>query len=288
MNKKIIALSGVVLLGLGSCSLMRPIPMLSAQATSVEIVDNEAPRYYAFNNNFTVSKAEYLNIAGGSVKFYRYTLSYNLSPMMSDTTLSFLRRDILFFSLPLSFLNYDYSSNITLTSNSITKSMVNDTSILIPDSALMYDYNDNMFVKDNTFNAIFVIPTLDTTAKSGYSSAFNNMIVHNKASLLFTIASGQYTDGYIDGYEEAIEYYEEYISTISENAYNSGLSEGYGQGYSAGIDSIGGLDWLRAVFDTTASIFSIEIIPGFTLGFVALFPVLLLLVKFILDLGKGD
>ena len=103
MNKKIIALSSVVLLGLGSCSLIRPIPMLSASATSVEIVDNEAPRSYQFSNNFTVSNAEYLNIAGGSVKFYRYTLSYNLSPMITDTTLSFLRRDILFFSLPLSF-----------------------------------------------------------------------------------------------------------------------------------------------------------------------------------------
>ena len=288
MKKKIIALSGVVLLGLGSCSLIRPIPMLSAAATSVEIIDNEIPRFYNFNNNFTVSNAEYLNIAGGSVKFYRYTLSYNLSPIISDTTLAFLRRDILFFSLPLSFLNYDYTSNITLTSNTITKNMVIDTSILIPDSALMYDYDSNMFVKDNTFNAIFVIPTLDTTAKSGYASAFNNLIVHNKASLIFTIASGEYTNGYLDGYDEAIEYYEEYINTISGNAYNSGLSEGYGQGYSAGVDSVGGLDWLKAVFDTTASIFSIEIIPGFTLGFVALFPLLLLLVKFILGLGKGD
>ena len=288
MNKKIIALSGVVLLGLGSCSLMRPIPMLSAQATSVEIVDNETPRSYDFRNNFTVSNAEYFNIAGGGVKFYRYTLSYNLSPMIADTTLSFLRRDILFFYLPLTFLNYDYSSDITLTSNSITKSMVNDTSILIADSALMYDYDPSMFIKDNTFNAIFVIPTNDTIARSGWAQAFNSLIVHNKASLLFTIASGPYTNGYLDGYDAAIEYYEEYVSEVVENAYNSGVSDGYGLGYVAGGDGVGGLDWLKAVFDTTASIFSIEIIPGFTLGFVALFPLLLLLVKFILGLGKGE
>ena len=285
MNKKIIALSGVVMLGLASCSLIRPIPMLSAQATSVEIVDNEAPRSYQFSNNFTVS-AGYFNVAGGSVRYYRYTLSYNLSPMMTDNNLSFLRRGILFFYIPLSFLNYDYTSDITLTSNSITKSLSNDTSILIADSALMYDYDSNMFIKDNTFNAIFVIPTLDTTAKSGYAQAFDNLIVHNKNSLLFTIASGPYTAGYLDGYDDAEQYNEEYISEVAEDAYNSGLSEGYGQGYASGIDSIGGLDWLKAVFDTTASIFSIEIIPGFTLGFVALFPLLLLLVKFILGLGK--
>lgn len=288
MNKKIIALSSVVLLGLGSCSLMRPIPMLSAQATSVEIVDNEVPRSYQFSNNFTVSNAEYVNVAGGSVKFYRYTLSYNLSPMITDTNLSFLRRDILFFWLPLSFLNYDYDSNITLTSNSITKSLVNDTSILIEDSALMYDYNSNMFIKDNTFNAIFVIPTNDTIARNGWAQAFDNLIVHNKNSLLFTITNGGYTAGFLDGYDEAVKYNEDAV----EDAYSSGLSEGYGQGYgegySLGIAEVGGLDWLKAVFDTTASIFSIEIIPGFTLGFVALFPLLLLLVKFILGLGKGD
>lgn len=288
MKKKIIALSGVVLLGLGSCSLIRPIPMLSSQATSVQIVDNEAPRSYQFSNNFTVSNAEYFNLGSAGVKFYRYTLSYNLSPMMADTTLSFLRRDILFFYIPLSFLNYDYTKDITLTSNSITKSMVNDTSILIADSALMYDYDSSMFIKDNTFNAIFVIPTNDTIARSGWAQAFDNLIVHNKNSLLFTIASGPYTNGYLDGYEDAIEYYEDYISEVEENAYNRGVSEGYELGYVDGGDGVGGLDWLRAVFDTTASIFSIEIIPGFTLGFVALFPLLLLLVKFILGIGKGD
>lgn len=62
--------------------------------------------------------------------------------------------------------------------------------------------------------------------------------------------------------------------------YNSGYSDGFNDGF----ESIDNLEWLENVATAVKDIFSVEIFPGFTVGFIVLFPLVVAIVKWFLSL----
>lgn len=59
---------------------------------------------------------------------------------------------------------------------------------------------------------------------------------------------------------------------------------GYGQGFTVGFESKGNLEWLEDVATAVKDIFSVEIFPGMTVGFIVLFPLVIAIVKWFLSL----
>lgn len=59
---------------------------------------------------------------------------------------------------------------------------------------------------------------------------------------------------------------------------------GYGQGFTSGFESKGNLEWLEDVATAVKDIFSVEIFPGMTVGFIVLFPLVIAIVKWFLSL----
>lgn len=59
---------------------------------------------------------------------------------------------------------------------------------------------------------------------------------------------------------------------------------GYGEGFVDGFESIDNLEWLENVATAVKDIFSVEILPGFTVGFIVLFPLVVAIVKWFLSL----
>jgi len=69
------------------------------------------------------------------------------------------------------------------------------------------------------------------------------------------------------------------IGFASEN-YDSG----FGGGFDEGWRSVDNLQWLENVATAVKDIFSVEILPGFTVGFIVLFPLVVAIVKWFLSL----
>jgi len=69
---------------------------------------------------------------------------------------------------------------------------------------------------------------------------------------------------------------------------NGFASENYGSGFGGGFDegwrSVDNLQWLENVATAVKDIFSVEIFPGFTVGFIVLFPLVIAIVKWFLSL----
>lgn len=59
---------------------------------------------------------------------------------------------------------------------------------------------------------------------------------------------------------------------------------GYGQGFTSGFESKSNLEWLEDVATAVKDIFSVEIFPGMTVGFIVLFPLVIAIVKWFLSL----
>lgn len=74
------------------------------------------------------------------------------------------------------------------------------------------------------------------------------------------------------------------IPTGLDDEFDNRYDTGYGQGFTAGFESKGNLEWLEDVATAVKDIFSVEIFPGMTVGFIVLFPLVVAIVKWFLSL----
>ena len=65
---------------------------------------------------------------------------------------------------------------------------------------------------------------------------------------------------------------------------NENYNSGYSTGFDDGFRSVDNLEWLENVATAVKDIFSVEIFPGFTVGFIVLFPLVIAIVKWFLSL----
>jgi hypothetical protein len=76
------------------------------------------------------------------------------------------------------------------------------------------------------------------------------------------------------------DYYSSYINDITSEAFGDGRAIGFGEGF----ESKDNLEWLEDVATAVKDIFSVEIFPGMTVGFLVLFPLVIAIVKWFLSL----
>lgn len=89
-------------------------------------------------------------------------------------------------------------------------------------------------------------------------------------------ASGQTTQVKLDAM-----YFDKLPITQGMSGY---ANENYNSGYDDGFRSVDNLQWLENVATAVKDIFSVEIFPGFTVGFIVLFPLVVAIVKWFLSL----
>jgi len=112
---------------------------------------------------------------------------------------------------------------------------------------------------------------------STYHSALNKMYI---PPFQLTTLKSVYTTLSIDAiYFDILPISSGMIGFASEN-YDSG----FGGGFDEGWRSVDNLQWLENVATAVKDIFSVEIFPGFTVGFIVLFPLVVAIVKWFLSL----
>jgi len=111
------------------------------------------------------------------------------------------------------------------------------------------------------------------------------------------ITDGSYSAGYTDGYDAGLQ-------ENNEQAFNDGFSAGYddgytdgqvyyyNQGYDAGFqdglnEDAFGMGWLLAFFGLFGQIFSIQLLPGLTIGMIVGIPVVFTTFRFFIKMVRG-
>jgi hypothetical protein len=84
-------------------------------------------------------------------------------------------------------------------------------------------------------------------------------------------------EGYVEGYDDG---YADGVGDGYEDGYDNGLDDGYTDGANDMVLSGGFTGFVQTIFDTIGSIFAINIFTGITLGTIALFPLLAMILFF--------
>jgi len=111
-----------------------------------------------------------------------------------------------------------------------------------------------------------------------YHDALTSFIVEPFSAYKLTSAINNFTklDALYFDILPSPQYLLEYNSEIFDNGFGSGFDEGW--------RSVDNLQWLENVATAVKDIFSVEIFPGFTVGFIVLFPLVVAIVKWFLSL----
>jgi len=118
-----------------------------------------------------------------------------------------------------------------------------------------------------------------------YVFATNDANIQNNAIYLPPFTSlGVYLTSTTYSSFDAI-YFEKHSITQGMAGYgNENYNSGYSTGFDDGFRSVDNLEWLENVATAVKDIFSVEIFPGFTVGFIVLFPLVVAIVKWFLSL----
>lgn len=225
---------------------------------------------------------------GGSPSGARY-IRYSF--VISYTNLNYLQDfDMLFISLPyeaeknnLTDLKMEIrnTDNTNVYSNiefhSLSVAMLYNFGMTLPDNPifmgknfldidLMDNYREDYIkiaieIPINYFPPQWMEHTIEKT--NFYSSLPNNDYAYENG----------YTNGYIDGNNIGM-----------DNGYNVGYNDGYNIGLTADFDSFG---WLTAIFTGMGSFLNIQLLPGVSIGGIAILIMVLTLVPFLIGLLKG-
>lgn len=233
------------------------------------------------------TNAEYINVAAGQVKFYRYT--FQVAYLDSDDDAILQNTNYLYFDLPLNYLSYDDTT--TAVNLSINQLANDETFVSLPITPLFPE----LVVFDTTSSYIlmpgeviqFIIPTTDTTAVSQYQLAMDEVHIYNRAGVFSGMPA--YTAGYIQGEKDG-------FSNGHAVGYDSGFLDGefygYNDGYNAGMDDavaneMTSYSWLRGLFAGLGDLLAIRLFGDITIGSIALIMLSLTLLPFIIGLVKG-
>lgn len=99
-----------------------------------------------------------------------------------------------------------------------------------------------------------------------------------------------YNDGLLDGYDNG---YDNAYNDGFDIGYDVGLGAGYDNGYARGYNDgvasdFNAWSWLTAVFSSMGALLSIQLLPGVTIGGIAVLVLVLTLLPFLIKLLKGD
>ena len=129
----------------------------------------------------------------------------------------------------------------------------------------------------SNYYACGINPNDNSAVNFLYPTTLRSLIVPAFSSMTFYSYSA---DAKIDAiYFEQLDITQGMAGYANEN-YNSGYSEGFDDGFR----SVDNLQWLENVATAVKDIFSVEILPGFTVGFIVLFPLVVAIVKWFLSL----
>lgn len=232
------------------------------------------------NNNYSTI---YWTRTNGSISGYNYDTGYlNLANFVDfEWRLQVFNSSGAFFNVGGSFYQpwYNYL-NASETASSAVKIRYEFMNF----SKYNYFIYFDMSSTNATFNLVGYYG-LEPTQPYTYINIFNSSFVRNYTLLVpaFTSVNVQ-TSNTISIKTDAIYFSKQPLSQGMGGYGNENYNSGYGEGFNDGFESIDNLEWLENVATAVKDIFSVEIFPGFTVGFIVLFPLVVAIVKWFLSL----
>jgi hypothetical protein len=154
---------------------------------------------------------------------------------------------------------------------------------VLPYTMLDIPYEHNVFDRDTwtnnsgfNFNIVFTIPyTKHTNPPSDYAEQLKNITLFTKRSDGY---DGGYDNGYFDGFNDGY-----------DNGYDGGYEDGYYwgdlDGYNRGInEDFNAYSYLFGMFGAFSGLFAVELLPGLTIGGIAILVLSLTLLPFLIGL----
>jgi len=153
------------------------------------------------------------------------------------------------------------------------------------DTTKYYFENDLGYLTDNfysipnfmqfnyttTTNIYISIPSIDTTPITNYGYALNTSWLYTKESFKQVLLGTEFFDGYDIGYTDG-------YANGNADGYDLGYTEGFDNGYEQGSNTneelSGFFVLLSQAWASIASILSIQLFPGFTLGLLLFLPII--------------
>lgn len=299
MIKKILPILLTSLVGFSTNNNFNYTPSYSYNYT---FIDYDFPAYRL--GDYEITNIEHINAGGGQVRYNRIQA---IIPRVVFDTLGTYQN--VFISMPL----YDYNSAVNLymridfydggfLESSVFYDMENIplsmsmlkvlpyTMVDLPNNFNVFDPYDWDFGYQMEIRLTFVVPyTARTEPPSDYAQRLRDITLFTKRSDSAGYFDGYetgYNDGYADGNADG---YADGYADGSADSYLDGYNEGYKwgdiDGYNRGInEDFNAYSYLFGMFGAFSGLFAIELLPGLTVGGIAILVLSLTLLPFLIGL----
>lgn len=262
-----------------------------------DFIDYDSPNYRL--GDYEITNIQHINAGGGEVRFFRVQ---TIIPRVVFDTLGIYQN--VFIAIPL----YDYNSAVNLTmrvdfydGGVFVGSAISGFGGGLPLSMTMLnvfpytmvDLSYNVFDSNNWDNDYqselrldFTVPyTAYTNPPSQWQNEMRNITLFTKRN-----DSASYFDGYETGYNDGVaDGYADGYADGSADSYLDGYNDGYywgdKDGYNRGInEDFNAYSYLFGMFGAFSGLFAVELLPGLTIGGIAILVLSLTLLPFLIGL----
>ncbi len=267
-----------------------------------DFIDYESPAYRL--GDYDITKLEHISAGGGQVRFNRIQA---IIPRVVFNTLG--EYENVFISMPL----YDYNSAVNLymridfyDNGELDYPVIYDMETISLSMTMLEVLPYTMVDLPINFNVFdpycweydyglevrltFVVPfTPHTNPPSEWQNEMRNITLFTKRSVSAGYFDG-YENGYTDGYEHGnTDGYADGYADGSADSYLDGYNEGYKwgdiDGYNRGInEDFNAYSYLFGMFGAFSGLFAVELLPGLTIGGIAILVLSLTLLPFLIGL----
>lgn len=263
-----------------------------------DFIDYDSPNYRL--GDYDITELEHISAGGGQVRYNRIEV---IIPRVVIDTLG--QYENVFVFIPL----YDYNSAVDLymridyyVDGELDHPVIYDIENIplsmtmlkvLPYTIVDIPYDFNVFDSNNWDNdyqrelrITFVVPyKAHTQPPSDYAERLKNITLFTKRS-----DSAGYFDGYENGYSDGYTHgnadgYNDGYTDGKEDGYTDGYYWGDLDGYNRGInEDFNAYSYLFGMFGAFSGLFAVELLPGLTIGGIAILVLSLTLLPFLIGL----
>lgn len=263
-----------------------------------DFIDYDSPNYRL--GDYDITELEHISAGGGQVRYNRIE---TIIPRVVFDSLG--QYENVFISMPL----YGYNSAVDLymridyyVDGELDYPVIYDIENIplsmtmlkvLPYTIVDIPYDFNVFDSNNWDNdyqrelrITFVVPyKAHTNPPSDYAEQLKNITLFTKRS-----DSADYFGGYEDGYNDGVaDGYNDGYTDGSADSYLDGYNDGYywgdKDGYNRGInEDFNAYSYLFGMFGAFSGLFAVELLPGLTIGGIAILVLSLTLLPFLIGL----
>ena len=260
-----------------------------------DFIDYESPAYRL--GDYDITQLDHISAGGGQVRYNR--IQAIIPRVVFDTLAEF---ENVFISMPL----YDYNSAVDLymridlyLGGVLEEAVISDleniplsmtmlkslpyTMVDLPNNFNIFDSSNWEFNFQAELRLTFVVPfTAYIQPPSDYAEQLRNITLFTQLYM----GELDYNDGYVAGYNDGLtDGFNDGYSNGKEIGYNDGYADGDLDGYNRGLnEDFNAYSYLFGMFGAFSGLFAVELLPGLTIGGIAILVLTLTLLPFLIGL----